>query len=143
MSVPSVIKDPKTGNTARVTEFGQLVVAPVDYSTPVSIEMAVINTAYNFIDPVYKQDIVITDIILTANKNVSVNDATIIIYEATSEISTISTKDILNLQLIKQTSLPLVGLNMIVTGGKFVNAKTDDAEVFVTIMYYRVPVDVI
>lgn len=141
MSTPVVIQDAKTGNRATVTRFGQLITAPVDYSTPVAQKLEVINTAYNFIEPSMDQNIVITDIILTANKNVGATDATVIVYEADEVDELTSFKDIINLEMIKQSNLVLTGLNMIVTAGKYVNAKTDDDDVFVTIMYYRVPVE--
>jgi hypothetical protein len=141
VSVPAVIQDAGSGNRATVTRFGQLVVAPVDYSTPVAKTLDVINTAYNFVGPVMGKNIVITDIILTANKNVGAGDATVVVYEADAPDTTTSDKDIINLEMIKQSNLVLTGLNMIVSEGKFVNAKTDDDDVFVTIMYYRVPVE--
>lgn len=141
MSTPVVIQDAKTGNRATVTRFGQLITAPVDYSTPVSQKLEVINIAYNFIEPSMDQNIVITDIILTANRNVGANDATVVVYEADEVDELTSFKDIVNLEMIKQSNLVLTGLNMIVTAGKYVNAKTDDDDVFVTIMYYRVPVE--
>lgn len=141
MSTPAVIQDANSGNRAIVTRYGQLVTSPVDYSTPVAKTLDVINTAYNFIEPTMDQSIVITDIILTANKNVGAGDATVTIYEADSIDTTTSTKDILNLEMIKQSNLVLTGLNLIITEGFFVNAKTDDDDVFVTIMFYRVPVE--
>lgn len=140
MSASLVIKDASTGNEATVTEFGQLVVAPVDYSEPVAQVLSSAGTTYNFIEPVADKSIVITDIILTANKGVGVNDATVSIYETGSIDSLISAKDILNLEMIKQSNLVLTGLNMIVPPGLFVNALTDDASIFVTIMFYRVPI---
>lgn len=141
MSTPVVIQDASSGNRATVTKFGQLVVSPVDYSVPVARTLDAINTAYNFVEPKDGKNIVITDIILTANKDVGAADALVTIYEAESDITTVSFKDIINLEMIKQTTLALNGLNMIVSAGKFVNAKTNDNDVFVTIMYYRVPVD--
>ena len=45
MSTPVNIKDSTTGTVAKVTRFGQLVVAPLQYSTPVADEVDVINTA--------------------------------------------------------------------------------------------------
>jgi hypothetical protein len=141
VSVPTVIQDAGSGNRATVTRFGQLVVAPVDYSVPVAQTLDLVNTAYNFVEPSQGQNIVITDIILTANKNVGVNDATVTLYEASDVNVTVSDKDILNLEMIKQSNIVMTGLNMIVSEGKFVNAKTDDNDIFVTIMYYRVPVE--
>ena len=141
MSTPVVIQDGKSGNRARVTRFGQLITAPVDYSTPVTGKLEVINTAYNFIVPTMDQNVIITDIILTANKNVGASDATVIVYEADEADELTAYKEIINIEMIKQSNLVMTGLNMIVTAGKYVNAKTDDDDVFVTIMYYRVPVE--
>ena len=138
-----MIQDSNTGNRATVTKFGQLVVAPVDYSVPNTIKLDTINTAFNFIAPIYQKSIIITDIIVTANKNVGANDATVNIFEADSTTSITSTKDIISLEMLKKTTLPLNGLNMIVSDGKFVNATTDDNDVFITIMYYYVPVKLV
>ena len=139
MSNPINIKDNMTGNRATVTEYGQLVVAPVDYSVPVAKKMDTNNTAFNFIEPSFKQNIVITDIIMTANKNVGANDATVVIYEANEIDSDVSVKDIINLEMIKKSNMIMTGLNLIISEGAFINAKTDDNDVFITIMYYRVP----
>ena len=141
MSTPAVIQDANSGNRAIVTRYGQLVTSPIDYSRPVAKTLDVINTAYNFVEPSADQRIVITDIVITANKNVGVNDATVTIYEASEIDATTSDNDILNLEIIKQTSLVLTGLNLIVGEGKYINAKTDDDDIFVTIMFYRVPVE--
>ncbi len=136
----TTIADPKTGVKVRVSEFGQLAVAPLAYSEPSFKKLDVNNTAFTFVAPQDGHQIIITDIILTANKNVGANDATVDIYEADSELTTVITKSIIELEMIKQSSLALTGLNLLVPPGLWVNAKTDDNDVFVTIMYYRVPV---
>ncbi len=136
----TTIADPKTGVKVRVSEFGQLAVAPLAYSEPSFKKLDANNTAFTFVAPQDGHQIIITDIILTANKNVGANDATVDIYEADSELTTVITKSIIELEMIKQSSLALTGLNLLVPPGLWVNAKTDDNDVFVTIMYYRVPV---
>ncbi len=140
--VPTVIKDGYTGNTATVTEFGQLVVAPVAYSSVVQAELAVINTAYNLLEPSQGQQIVITDIILTANRLVGANDATVDLYLADAPDALVFTPAdaVLSLELEKNGKLALTGLNLITRAGTWINAKTNDNTVFVTIMFYRVPV---
>lgn len=140
MSAALAIKDGKTKNKAKVTKYGQLVTAPVDYSTPVARTLADIDTAYNFIEPMAGKSIVITDIIITANRQVGANDATVVLYEAGGVGELNATKDILNLEMIKQSQLVLTGLNLLVPSGLFINAKTNDNTVFITIMFYRVPV---
>ena len=138
--IPTVITDPYSGVKARVSEFGQLAVAPLAYSKPAFQKLEIINTAYTFIAPEEGHQIVITDIILTANRTVGANDATVDVYEAESPTTTIITQPIIELEMIKQSSLGLTGLNLLVPPGLWVNAKTDDNDVFVTIMYYRVPI---
>jgi len=140
MSASVVVQDSSTSNRATVTKYGQLVVAPTDYSTPKAVKLDVINTAFNFVEPVAGSEIVITDMILTANKRVGANDATIVVYEADEIDSVTSTNDILNLEMLKKTTVPLTGMNMLVGEGKFINATTDDNDVYITIMFYRVPV---
>lgn len=140
MSLPIVIEDPKTGTPTRVTKFGQLVVAPLDYSAPAFDTIDIADTAFNFIGPEPNKSIVITDILLNADRSVSVNGATVDVYEASSATSVTIDQAILTTDLPKQISRDLVGLNLIVPEGKWVNVKSDDLNILVTIMFYRVPV---
>ena len=141
MATPIVIKSNNSGVAAKVTKFGQLVTAPLQYSTPVADEVDVINTAFNFISPEQDQSIVITDIVLSADRNVGVNGADIVIYEASSPETLTEDQIVLDVDMIKQTTLPLNGLNLIIPEGKFVNAKSDDTNIKITIMFYRVPAE--
>lgn len=140
MAAPCYIVDPKSGNAATVSEFGQLTVSPVDYSVTAQEKLILVDTAYTMIPPVDGKLIIITDIILTANKNVGVNDATVTLYTTESAGELIPTGDLLQLEMIQKSTLSINGINNKVEAGLYVNAKTDDNDVFVTIMYYRVPV---
>lgn len=142
MTIPTVIKDPKSGNTARVTEFGQLVVAPIQYSTPVSIELNVIDTAFNFAVPKDSKSIVITDIIVSADKSVSATTpAEVEVYTSSSPESSVAINNILQPRLVRSNNLTLTGLNLLIDEGVWINAKTNDASILLTIMFYRVPVE--
>ena len=141
MATPIVIKDNNSGFQAKVTKFGQLVVSPLQYSTRVADEIDVINTAFNFIGPKQDQSVVITDIILSADRNVGVNGADVVIYEATSAATLTEDQIILDVDMVKQTQLTVNGLNLIVPEGKFINVKSDDANIKITIMFYRVPAE--
>jgi len=144
MATPTIIKDHKTANVVRVTEFGQLVVAPLDYSKPLTKLLTPADTAVNFIEPEQGQSIVITDIISSANKDVSTTTpANILIYEADAPDVLNVGNLILNPQLTRGENLPLTGLNLIIPEGKWVNASTDDDVITLTIMFYRVPVEVV
>lgn len=141
MANPVNIKDSDSGVKAKVTKFGQLVVAPLQYSTPVVNSLDVINTAFSFVEPQQDRSIVITDIVISADRNVGVNGANVEIYEADA-IDTITVDiTILEVDMVKQTQLGLTGLNLLVPEGKFVNAKTNDVNILVTIMFYRVPAE--
>ena len=141
MSIGAKIVDPGTNHAAKVTEFGQLVVAPIDYSDPVARDMDVIDTAFNFVTPTQDQQIVITDILVSANRDVSnTTPANVEIYEADAIDSLVPSDSIIKPQMIRATNLPLTGLNLLVREGKWVNAKTDDASILLTIMFYKVPV---
>lgn len=130
----------KNGEAVEVSEFGQLIVAPIAYNTSVNAKLTVKNIAYNMLEPVESKQIIIDSIILTADKNVASTDATVIIYEADSPDSAVSTNDILVVELRLKSTLPLTGLNLKVQQGKWINIKTDEVSVFATILYYRVPV---
>ena len=144
MATPAVIKDHATGNAARVTEFGQLVVAPIAYSTPIAKSLTPASTVFNFIEPAQDQNIVITDIAASANFGVSVNTpASTTIYQASAPDTAVVDELIYSPQLLRGGNVVLTGLNMLIPGGKWVNAFTDDDIILLTIMYYRVPVEVV
>jgi hypothetical protein len=140
MSIKSEIIDGRgTSSKAKVTSRGQLVTAPLDFSISYTQEVNATATAFNFVGPETNKRFVITDILLYANKNIGVNDASIQIYEADSDTETTVSKTILDIEMLKQTSRDITGLNLIITEGKWVNIKTDDATIFATIMGYYVP----
>ncbi len=136
------LKDSKTGQMVRVTRFGQLVVSPLDYSDPIARELLVIDTAVNFLTPLAGHSIVITDIIVNTDKDVSpTTPADIEIYEADAVDSLIAAPSIIRPQLVRADSMVLTGLNFLVPEGKWINAKTTDAGVLITLAFYRVPVE--
>ena len=125
---------------AHVTDRGQLVTAPLSYSTMYSVTAAVNCTAVNIVPPITGKQFVITDIVLYANKGVGACDATVTLYEASSATSTVVAKSIITQEMVKKTNLPLIGLNIITTEGVWLNLKTDDNTVFGNIAGYYVKV---
>lgn len=144
MSASLGIRDSKTKQQARVSRFGQLVVAPLDYSEPIARNLNVIDTAFNFLAPASKHSIVITEIIVAADKNVSnVDPAEIEIYQADSVDSLDASPTIISPRLVRAGDLSLTGLNFLIPEGKWINAKTNDVNVLITIAFYRVPVEIV
>ncbi|MBV1929897.1 MAG: hypothetical protein KUG81_10360 [Gammaproteobacteria bacterium] len=142
MATPANIIDSRTGNEARVTPFGQLIVAPISYSSPVLRELLTPGESANFIEPAQDQIIVITDIIASADKDVSnTTPADITIYSTDSVDSTTPVDIIVRPQLIRSGNFPLTGLNLKIPEGLWVNATTTDGGILLTIMFYRAPVE--
>lgn len=132
------LSDYQSKNRAHITPQGQLATAPISYSTPVAREMSVVDTAYSFAIAKASRRIVITSLFLYANKGVGANDATVEIYETSSLESTTVDKSIIKVEMLKQTNLPLTGLNWVTNPGVFLNGKTDDATIFAVIGAYYI-----
>lgn len=140
MAIRSYITDATgTDKQVKVTSRNELVINRYDYSTAYAVTANAVNTAFNFIEPKAGWRFVITDILLYANKGVGANDASVQVYEASGSDSTTVDKAILDVEMLKQTSRDLTGLNLIVSAGKWVNIKTDDDTIFATLMGYYVP----
>ena len=137
MSVPFTILG--KGGMALTTSRGQLVTAPLDYSTPYAVAVIVADTGYNFVSPIAGKRFVITDIILDANKNISATTPqAVVIYEAASATTATPSTTILTVEMIKNTNRIITGLNMITSTGKWINIKCEDTTINATIMGYYV-----
>jgi hypothetical protein len=140
MSLDIHIEDPSTSNKARVTGRGQVVVSSISFSESFSTTVNVINTAFNLVLPKENQKFVITDIVLTGDKNVStVEDASIVVYEAPDLASITPDNVLLDVDVARSSSLVLTGLNLITeTAAKFINIKSTEINVKATMMGYYV-----
>ena len=128
------------GAFAQVTPSGELVVAPLAYDETEFNELAVADTAYNFYGPKAEQQFVFTGLLAYADKQVSsVTNAPVVVYEATSEDTATVDKVLLQFELGQNQSLPLSGLHILVNSGVWINGKTDDDDVHMTLMGYFIP----
>ena len=143
MALISKISDGSgTKTLARVTTRGQLVVGPADFSEASTVTLGTDNVPVNLFGPISGKNFIITDILIYANRLVGVNDATVTIYESSvGPASTTQTKVLLSTEMVKQSSRDLIGLNLEVAEGRWVNAVTDDDDVFVTVMGYYIKVN--
>lgn len=143
MAIKITVKDPFTGQEARVTDFGELVTGNLSFSEPISTLLGEDNTPVEIAPPKTNQIMVVTDLILYANRNVGVNDARVILYESEeSAVAQLGTdKVFFDQEMLKQSTLPLTGLNWKVGEGKFLNATTSDDDVFVNLACYYAPSD--
>lgn len=138
MSAKVNIRDSQNGINAKVTKRGQLVVSPLEFSTPVSKSVNATGTAFNFFIPESGTRFIITDVILSSDNTIGSNGAVVEIYEADAIDSATVNNSIVTLILPSRSNIPLLNLNWIVTEGKWLNVKTDDATIECTIAGYYV-----
>ena len=137
MTIPIILQDGRgTRSTAKVDPNGILAVGPIKSSTPKFNELDVIDTAFNFFEPVAGQRFVITGAIINATRTISVNGAVVEIYESDSVTSTTILKDLLTIDIGRGVTVPILPLQLDVAPGVFINAKTDSVDVNVTIAGY-------
>ena len=120
------------------SKIGQVITAPYAYDSVKAITLGVDDQVYNFYKPIVGKSFVVTGIVLNANKSVT-SECIIDVYQGSSVADSDTTLNILKVELLKNTSMTLLGLNILVQDGKWVNAKTDDDDVFCTIMGYYIP----
>jgi len=127
------------GKKARVTDAGELVVAPLAYDETEFRELAEDDTAYNFYAPKPDHQFVITGFSMKADRDVSTTvDAEVIIYEATSTSEATVSKVLFQEAMVRgeRTSL---STHILVNAGVWINAKTSDDDIHMTIMGYYIP----
>lgn len=144
MTLPVIIQGhahPKARLTnVRITTAGQLVTGNLAFDLTEFAELAVDNQVYNFYKPRAGLQFVISGIIATANKSVAANaEAFVEIYEGSSISDGTADKALISFVLTQSTVLPMFPLNILVSEGKFVNARTDDNSIFLTVIGYYIP----
>jgi len=141
MSGPIKIKDGMgSGSFTKVSSVGQLITSPFAYDESVFKEFDVAATAFNFFRPKSGEQFVITGIRIKADRFVSnTTDAEVIIYEADSDLTITVDKILTQEALIRGEDATLIPINILVGTSKFVNAKTSDPSIFITILGYFIP----
>lgn len=132
-----------TGTSAKVTRSHELATASVEYEETEFKELAEKDTAYNFYEPLPQKQFIITGLRAKADKQVSSTvDAEVVIYEASSIDTTTIDKKLHQEAMVQGDSVTMTGLHVKVNAGKWINAKTTDDDIHITIMgYYVAAVD--
>lgn len=135
----SIVDGCGSDRRVKVTDRGQLVVSPIAYDDAKFNELAEPDTAYNFYSPKHNKVFVMTGIVAKADKQVSSTvDATVVVYEADAADATTVDKVLFQMAMVQGDIVSLLPLNILGNEGKFVNAKTTDDDVHMTIMGYYV-----
>ena len=141
MAIHTNIEDGQgTDSLVHVTPNGELIIREIEYSQSVFQTLDVDNTAYNFYTPIVGQNFIITGIIADAAASVG-SGATVTIYEADSPTSTGVDKNLFTFFLAASTPKTVVPIMVKTSEGVFLNAKTNDDDVFMTILGYYVNVN--
>jgi hypothetical protein len=142
MPIDSYILDPGTSRKAKVGIDRRLAVGPADFSSAYNATLGVDDTVVNIVPAQADHRFIITGITLTGNRNISTTtDATVDIYEATSETSGTAEVNILTIPVARSTSINLPGLFLGCGEAVWINGKTSDDDVLVTIFGYYVKLE--
>lgn len=144
MTLPVVIQGHEHPNArltnARVTRQGELVVAPYSFNETQFNELGTAGAAVNFYKPKAGQQFIVTGVIAAGNLSIAANAlATVVVYEGSATDDTSADKTLIQFGVTRLQTLILPLLNILVAEGKFINAKTDDDDVFLTVMGYYIP----
>lgn len=142
MTLPINIIDGKKGTKVKagVTSLGQLITAPFAYDETKFNELAENDTAYNFYTPKTGEQFVLTGVMAYGDQQITANaDANVTVYEASSSSTATVDKVLLQFAIGRSISFIATPLNILVNAGKYINAKTDDDDVHMTITGYYIP----
>jgi len=124
---------------ACITKAGQLTTAPFSYDETMHVELGEPDTGYVFYNPKENKRFVITGFVAKADKQVSSTvDAEVVIYESEDSDTTVASKILFETAMVEGDSLVVMPLNIITTEGVWLNAKTTDDDIHMTIMGYYI-----
>jgi hypothetical protein len=123
------------GNVAKVTHAGQLVTGNVAHDKSYFSEMSATGTAFNIVPPKVGFNFILSGLLAISDKNLTA-DAIIEVYEADDATSTTVLTTVFKTALTKNSSVTASPISIEVTEGMYLNAKTDDATIYLTALGY-------
>lgn len=128
------------GTTADVSTRGELITGPVEYSTSFVAVLGTDDVGVEFVSPVAGKRVVVTGVVLSADKNVSGTvEAEVEIYESETGLGdNTGSKSLLQVDLLKQERFALTGVQILTNPARWIMAKTTDDNVKCTLLYYYV-----
>ena len=122
-----------------VNAAGELLTSDGPYDLSVFNDMDVINTAYNYYGPKGRLQFVITGLLAFGDKDISnASDTTVSIYESSASNSTTEDRVLLKAELAQLSTLPFPSVKILCNVGVYINAKTTDDDVHMTIFGHYV-----
>lgn len=122
-----------------VNEAGEILVSDGPYDLAQFKELATVNTAYNFFGPRGREQFVITGFLIYGDKQVnSSTNATVIIYESSQSDSTTEDRVLVQVEVGQNQSIPFPNIRILCNKGVYLNAKTDDDDIHMTVFGHYV-----
>ena len=128
------------GSSVKVSPQGEFFTRQLKFGEGQFQALDTINTAFNFFKPRAGERFIITIALINTNKDIGVDGAIFDLYEADSETSTTIDKQLAKINILKNDVISIPGIFIAVSEGKFLNGKTDDATVNVTIGGYYIDI---
>ena len=128
------------GSSVKVTPQGELLTRQLKFGEGQFQALDTINTAFNFFKSRAGERFIITTALINTNKDIGANGAIFDLYEADSETSTTIDKQLAKINILKNDVISIPGIFIAVSEGKFLNGKTDDTIVNVTISGYYIDI---
>lgn len=127
------------GQQVQVNGAGEVRVAQGPFDDAVFNEMDVANQAYNFYQPNGRNQFVLTGFLIYGDKQVSgATNATVVIYEADAEDTATVSRVLVQVEVGQNQSIPFPAIKILCNRGVYINAKTDDDDVHMTIFGHYV-----
>jgi len=123
----------------QINEAGELITSDGPYDLVVFNELGTINTAYNYFGPNGRKQFVITGFLAYGDKQVnSSTNATVVIYESDQADGTTEDRVLIQFELGQNQSVPFPNIRILCNKGAYINAKTDDDDIHMTIFGHYV-----
>jgi hypothetical protein len=129
----------RNGQQVNVNDAGEILVSDGPFDLSVFNELDLVNTAYNFFGPRGRQQFVISGFLMYGDKQVSgATNATVIIYESDQPDSTTTDRVLVQVEVGQNQSIPFPSVRILANRGVYINAKTDDDDIHMTIFGHYV-----
>ena len=138
MSIPAYLVG-RNGQQVSVNDAGELLISYGPFDLTVFNELDIANQAYNFYGPKGQQQFVMTGFLMYGDKQVSATtNATVIIYEASAPDSATVDRVLIQVEVGQNQAVPFPSIRVLANRGVYINAKTDDDDIHMTILGHYV-----
>jgi len=138
VSIPAYLVG-RNGQQVSVNDAGELLISYGPFDLTVFNELDIANQAYNFYGPKGQQQFVMTGFLMYGDKQVSATtNATVIIYEASAPDSATVDRVLIQVEVGQNQAVPFPSIRVLANRGVYINAKTDDDDIHMTILGHYV-----